>query len=275
MSQALPVDQPRWVDGKKVDCNGAPWIEAGIGMDVLPRSLTQVDWRDEMAKAKEIVEKQTKPVKKPTLDDVIAWGANSKYAVLYTVAQQCFPDFMRLDDAAEYLHELHEEAIEKAKAKDGVAAVFANLQGKMSSIKKAKAVNEDEAVKGDDQSNETLNEEGELVEAPKNNEKPETNLKRKNAMVNGSTPKKSKQEKDVITTANAVKHVQKMKVNIPEIVANIGTDNVARSVEEMDKLIKKVIESDTPGMESVVNGLSLIWVHLRQTLRQTLREKLQ
>ncbi len=116
---------------------------------------------------------------------------------------------------------------------------------------------EDEAV--DQESNEM--ETG--VEAPENNEKPETNLKRKNAMVNGNTPKKQKQ--DARNTANAV---QKMKVDIRQIVANIGTDNVAKNIEEMDKFIKIIIESDTPGIESVHNGLSLVWVHIRQTLQK-------
>ena len=41
-----------------------------------------------------------------------------------------------------------------------------------------KQAEEDEAVNKDDQSNETLNKDGELVEAPENNENPE-NLKRK------------------------------------------------------------------------------------------------
>lgn len=252
MSQALPVDQPRWVDGKKVDCNGAPWIEAGIGMDVLPRSLTQVDWRDEMAKAKEIVEKQTKPVKKPTLDDVIAWGANSSYAVLYTVAQQCFPDFMRLDDAAEYLHELHEKA--KEKAKDGVAAVFANLQGQMSSIKKAKAVNEeeDDAVNQDDQSNEKLNEEGELVEAPENNEKSKTNLKRKNAMVNGSTITKQ--------VTDALNCVQKVKANITP--ANIEV------MDEAIKEMKKSISDMPEKMQKIAKEVCSIWEPLTKKLKK-------
>ena len=97
----------------------------------------------------------------------------------------------------------------------------------MSSIKKANEEEEDKAVNEDDQSNETLNEEGELVEAPENNEKkPENNeLKRKNTMINGSTPKKAKQE-DVITTVNALKHVQKMKANVAMINAS--------DVEEMD-----------------------------------------
>lgn len=203
--------------------------------------------------------KQTKTVKKPTVDDVIDWGATSSYAVLCTVAQQCFPDFMCLDDAAEYLHKLHEKAKEKATVKGGVAAVFANLQGQMSSITKAKA-EEDDAVNQDDQSNETLNEEGELVEAPKNNEKPETNLKRKNAMLNGRTLKK-KQKQAAIITANTLKHVQKMKSNVAMINAS--------DVEEMDKAIKEISESDMPEeMQSIVKELSLTWVKLSRKLNK-------
>ena len=296
MSQALQ-EKPRWVNGKKVDCNLAQEVitpnnyravlkpndvvEYSFGTDpeysgmgvlistgeggrlvLSQRNITTNEWednnfclvpatnedtdgpdgvtlidriwlsvdpkwkkiceeyeRDEMAKAKEIV-KQTKTVK-PTVDDIIGWGANSSYAVLYTVAQQCFPVFMRLDDGPEYLRKLHEEA--KEKAKDGVAAVFANVGAQMSAINKDE---EDEAVNEDDQSNEIVDKTGELVEAPENNEKkPETNLKRKNAMINGSTPKKAKQE-DVITTVNALKHVQKMKANVAMINAS--------DVEEMD-----------------------------------------
>ena len=235
MSQALPVNKTLW-GNTEVDC--APW-----GMKTKPTV------------ANEIV-KKTEPVK-PTLDDVIAWGPNYSYALLYSVAQQCFPDFMRLDDAAEYLHELHEKAKEmekeKATATDGVAAVFANVGAQMSSIKKANEEEEDKAV-NDDQSNETLNEEGELVEAPENNEKPETNLKRKNAMINGSPP--PKKPKQVTTTVNALRHVRKMKDNVAMINA---TD-----VKEMDKFINK-IKSDMP-KESIVEDLSLIWAQLRRKL---------
>lgn len=169
MSQALPVDQPCMVAGKKVDCNGAPWIEPRIGMDVLPQ-IAPFDWRDQMAKAKEIVKQA-----------------------------------------------------------------------------------EDDAVNQDDQSNETLNEEGELVEAPENNErKPETNLKRKNAMLNGST-------------VNALKHVKKMKAN----VATIDPCDI----EEMEKAIKKIKDSisdtDMPEeMQSIVEALSSAWVELRKKLNK-------
>ncbi len=64
-------------------------------------------------------------------------------------------------------------------------------------------------------------------------------------------------------TANAVKHVEKMKAN----VANID----ASDVEEMNKAIKEISESisDMPeGMQSIVKTLSLKWEQVRKKLKK-------
>ena len=211
MSQA--VDQPRIVNGKKVDCNGAPWIEAGIDMDVLPRS-TQVNWREQMEKAKEIVEQSKKQAEKGAVETGVEAPENN----------------------------------EKSKT---------NLKRKNTLVngEEDEEDTEDEAVNEDDRSNETVDETGELVEALENNKKPETNLKRKNAMLNGSTQKKQKQ-----VTVNALKHVQEMKAN----VANID----ASYVEKTDKLIKEISECNIPGMQSIVKNLSSTWKQVRKKLKK-------
>ena len=186
MSQALP-DQPRWVDGKKVDCNGAPWID---DMDVLP-DIPSFDWREQMELAKKMV----------------------------------------------------------------------------------KQAEEDEAVNKDDQSNETLNKDGELVEAPENNENPE-NLKRKKTMVNGSTPNGSiakKAKQGAITTVNALKHVKEMKANVAMINAS-DVEEMDKAIKEIDMDIREFKEYGIPGMERVVKNLSSRWELLRGKL---LRGKLQ
>ncbi len=181
MSQALP-DQPRWVDGKKVDCNGAPWID---DMDVLP-DIPSFDWREQMELAKKMV----------------------------------------------------------------------------------KQAEEDEAVNKDDRSNETLNKEGELVEAPENNENP-GNLKRKKTMVNGSTPNGSiakKAKQGAITTVNALKHVKEMKANVAMINAS-DVEEMDEAIKEIDMHIRQFKEYGIPGMERVVKALSLRWELLRGKLQ--------
>ena len=151
MSQALP-DQPRWVDGKKVDCNGAPWID---DKDVLP-VIPSFDWREQMELAKKMVKEK-----------------------------------------------------------------------------------EDEAVNKDDQSNETLNEEGVLVEAPENNEKPE-NLKRKKTMVNdgstdGSIAKKAKQGAITTTTSE-------VKYNTIKIYPKVFDDTLIRFLHDDERKSKNIVE---------------------------------
>ena len=170
MSQEIPVDQPRIVNGKKVDCNGAPWIEAGIGRDIIPGCIAPIDWRKVIAKAKDLEKEQ-----------------------------------------------------------------------------------EDK----DDQSNENMAETGKLVEAPENNA---TNLKRKNAMVNGSTPKKAKQDATT-TVKTALNHVQHLKVKVVGMIT-------AADIEEMNKAIKEINDIQVDGtMGDVVKEVCSIWHRLREKLK--------
>ena len=76
---------------------------------------------------------------KPTLQDVIAWGAHSSYATLHTVAQVRYAAFMASEEGPTYLNKLHEEAKRQAP-KQTVSGILNALDAQVSAIKQAKQV---------------------------------------------------------------------------------------------------------------------------------------